>query len=386
MHAQRRTAVLLFLVAVLIAACSPGAPALRDKGHHGAATAEEPTFTLRAGERMLSVDMPREYRPAPPNGGTDDYRCFLLDPRLAAPSFITGIGFVPGNRDVVHHAILFRVPPGQVAAAEAKDARAPGDGWTCFGGTGIPARDGDRSGNGGWLDAWAPGGRPVTYTEGFGVPLDAGSRVVLQVHYNLLGGDTPDRTGVRLRLAEASPAITPLETVLFPGPVELPCTAAERGPLCARDAAIRDVAARFGKESAMSAPGLLRACGGDPHRPRPGSTQHCDVTIPRPMTVRSAAGHMHLLGRSISLTLNPGTPGERVILDVPRYDFDNQGAKQLAEPVRIRKGDTVRLTCTHDAGLRAQLPALQKLPPRYVVWAEGTADEMCLAILSVTFP
>jgi hypothetical protein len=42
---------------------------------------------------------------------------------------------------------------------------------------------------------------------------------------------------------------------------------------------------------------------------------------------------------------------------------------------------TVTVTCTHDATLRDRLPALQGLPPRYVVWGEGSTDEMCLGIL-----
>jgi hypothetical protein len=102
------------------------------------------------------------------------------------------------------------------------------------------------------------------------------------------------------------------------------------------------------------------------------------------MTVRAAAGHMHLLGRSIRLTLNPGTPRETVLLDVPNYDFDNQGATWLARPVAVAAGDTIRVSCTYDTALRARLPELSALPPRYVVWGEGTADEMCLGILTVT--
>ena len=104
------------------------------------------------------------------------------------------------------------------------------------------------------------------------------------------------------------------------------------------------------------------------------------------MTVHSAAGHMHLLGRSIRVTLDPGTPRQRILLDVPRYDFDNQGAVPLAQPVHVRRGQTVRVTCTHDAKLRSMLPELAKQPPRYVVWGDGTADEMCLGILTVTQP
>jgi hypothetical protein len=104
------------------------------------------------------------------------------------------------------------------------------------------------------------------------------------------------------------------------------------------------------------------------------------------MTVRAGAGHMHLLGRSITVVANPGTPRERVLVDVPVYDFDNQGSRTLAQPVPLRKGDVVRVTCTHDAKLRSLLPELASQPPRYVVWGEGTSDEMCLGILTVTSP
>jgi hypothetical protein len=386
----RGAAVPAALLAVLLAGCHPGGAGTGDRGgaapHHRGAGAAEPVFALRAGDRVLSLDLARPYSPAAPHGGTDDYRCFLLDPGLDRPAFITGMGFVPGTAEV-HHAILFRVPADRVPAAEALDARTPGDGWTCFGGTQIPVRgSADRSGNDGWLDAWAPGGKPSTYADGFGVPLEARSRVVLQVHYNLLAGTAPDRTGVRLRLAPARRGMTPLSTALFPAPVELPCTPAERGPLCARDAAVRDVTARFGADTGRVAAGLQRLCGGDPRRPRAGSTQHCDIRIPAPMTVRAGAGHMHLLGRSIRVTVDPGTARERVLIDVPAYDFDNQGSRTLAHPVHLRTGDTVRVTCTHDAALRSLLPALASQPPRYVVWGEGTSDEMCLGILTVTRP
>ena len=46
------------------------------------------------------------YTPAAPNGGTDDYRCFLLDPRIAGDTFVTGFDIVPGQPAEVHHVIL----------------------------------------------------------------------------------------------------------------------------------------------------------------------------------------------------------------------------------------------------------------------------------------
>jgi protein involved in polysaccharide export with SLBB domain len=53
----------------------------------------------------------------------------------------------------------------------------------------------------------------------------------------------------------------------------------------------------------------------------------------------------------------------------------------LITPIRLRAGDALRVTCTYDATLRAQLPELKPLQPRYVVWGDGTSDEMCLATL-----
>jgi hypothetical protein len=54
--------------------------------------------------------------------------------------------------------------------------------------------------------------------------------------------------------------------------------------------------------------------------------------------------------------------------------------------VALRKGDVVRVTCTHDAGKRKLLPSLADTPPRYIVWGEGTTDEMCLGTMIVTRP
>ena len=94
---------------------------------------------------------------------------------------------------------------------------------------------------------------------------------------------------------------------------------------------------------------------------------------------------MHLLGRSIKVEVNPGTPRARTVLDIPVWDFDNQGSKPI-KPVPLKVGDTVKVTCKHVQWLRDQLPAFEGQPDRYVVWGEGTQDEMCLGILTVTHP
>jgi hypothetical protein len=108
-----------------------------ETGHHATFTVP-PAAPLRPGERFQVLEMSRPYTPKPPTtGSTDDYRCFLVDPKFTTTTFLTGSQFLPQNADIVHHAIFFRVPAAQVAEAQALDAAVPGDGWTCFGGTGI---------------------------------------------------------------------------------------------------------------------------------------------------------------------------------------------------------------------------------------------------------
>lgn len=335
---------------------------------------------------IVTVGLTEPYTPSSEGTATDDYRCFLLDTGVPEDRFITGVRFVPDNAAVVHHAILYRVRSEQIPAAQQRDADAPGQGWSCFGGPDLPSVGGDavRSlDSAPWLAAWAPGGREARYPEGTGVFLEKGSSVILQVHYNLLAGQGPDTTSVRLRTVPGDADLRPLETMLLPAPVELPCLPDEEGPLCDRDAAVEDTIERFGGESLRTIWGLQLICDGDLVEPRAGATQSCTHTVDQPVTVYASAGHMHLLGREISIVANAGTPQEQTLLDIDTWDFDNQGARPLAQPYALAAGDTLTVTCTHDAELRSQLPALADTDPRYITWGEGTTDEMCLGILTV---
>ena len=101
------------------------------------------------------------------------------------------------------------------------------------------------------------------------------------------------------------------------------------------------------------------------------------------MQIRAVAGHMHLLGRLIKVDLLRAN-GTTANLLSEIWNFDDQRATVLAKPVTVHPGDKLRVTCTHDATLRQKLPALSKLPPRYIVWGAGSSDEMCLGIVSYT--
>jgi hypothetical protein len=374
---------------LVLTSCSgsePSTPSAKPSAsHHVHSASPPPSAPLRPGEKFVDLTMPEPYTPkAPTAPGTDDYRCFLLDPHLTHPAFVTGLDVLPGRQDLVHHVILFRVGPDAVAAAKARDANTKGEGWTCFGGPGVEASGPEGLQFPPWLGAWAPGAGESILAKDIGIPLKAGSRIVMQVHYNLLAGHGADTSSARLRLAPGTADLDPLDTMLLAAPVELPCRPGKTGRLCDRDAAVRDVAKRFGGQSGFAVAGLQLMCGGDPNHPKASQVQSCDRKIRTASTVRAVAGHMHRLGRSISITLNPGTPREHVLMDIRSWDFDNQRTQSLKKPVKMRPRDVLRVTCRHDQALRDLNPEVKGRPERYVVWGEGTTDEMCLGIVLVT--
>jgi hypothetical protein len=384
------TAALLTVASMmLVTACGSGAktpasseastPAVDTHAVHGSSS-PPPAAPLRADEHFTTVYLPKPFTPKAPNGGTDEYRCFLVDPGISRNEYLTGSQFLPQNVAIVHHAIFFRINPPDAAQARRLDEGSPGEGWTCFGDSGINDAP--------WVSSWAPGGHEVLLGANLGYAMPPGSLLVMQVHYNLLAtagkAPGPDQSGIRLRLSTKSSGMLALQTTLLAAPVELPCAKGESGRLCDRAAAVADVSHRFGPEAAMMVNGLNQFCN-DGQAPDAGTTQHCDRRSPGSALIRAAAGHMHLLGRSIKVELNPGTPQAKTLLDVPNYNFDDQAIRPLTTPVRINADDVLRVTCTHDAGLRKQLPQLRTTPARYVVWGDGTTDEMCLGVLVWTF-
>ncbi|MEV6237838.1 hypothetical protein [Lentzea sp. NPDC051838] len=384
-------ATVALATAFTVVACGSGSgngalpiPSGSHNGH--AAKPAPPPEPLRAGERFVDLKMAESYTPAPPEGGgTDEYRCQVIDPGLTKAAFLTGTQVTPENVALAHHAIVYAVPPAGAAAVREQDAKTPGLGWQCFGGTGVPGAEVE-AGEASWVDTWAPGAAETLFTEDVGFKLEPGTLIVLQMHYNLLATDGKpggsDRSAVRLRLKDGTPQTREFVTWPLDAPTDLPCTADESGPLCDRAASIADVTKRFGQDVGETADRQVEECGQS--APKPGDTQTCDHKVEEPVTLFAGFGHMHLLGRAIKVELNPGTPNAKVVLDVPQYDFDNQRLLKLPSPVEIGPGDMLRVTCTHDAKLRKQLPQLKKLPPRYVVWGDGTADEMCTGIMTVS--
>ncbi len=106
---------------------------------------------------------------------------------------------------------------------------------------------------------------------------------------------------------------------------------------------------------------------------------HCDRALRQSGLALGVSGHMHLRGQSLKIELNPGKPEARILLSIPRWDFNWQGEYWFKEPISMKAGETLRLTCVYDNSGPIPGPDQTPLEPRYLTWGEGTTDEMCLA-------
>lgn len=319
----------------------------------------------------------------------NDYRCFVLDPKLTEPAYLTGYTFLADQIEELHHAQVFHISASQAENAAEISGKDGQPGWQCYGTVGlrgrrpeqapgrVRTRDVGFSGQSNLVAGWVPGQLPAVFPENAGVYLNAGDALVLQIHYHFSGQPTPDRSTLALQLDPVSKKRPVMRVVNPLGPVELPCSPADQDkPLCDRDAAIQDNVRLYGPEGAGNEAGLLMLCGTSPAeltKDFDGYTAHttCDHRVPEDGTIVAVLGHEHTLGDSFRLTLDPGTKQQKILLDIPNWSFDWQMNYALATPIHVKAGDPIKLECSWD---RRRDPLRE---PKYIVFAEGTEDEMC---------
>ena len=304
-------------------------------------------------------------------GDDDQYRCFVYDPKLTHEAWIEAYEFVPDQTAVVHHAIGYLAPASLRERASARAAEDDAGGWECFGASGIGVDE--------IFLGWAPGQGPIRMPEGSGVRLDAGDFLVIQIHYHFDADAPADFSAMALDLAAPGQQLDEVVVEEFVAPAEIPCGEGESGPLCGRSAALANAVEKYGREG-VAASGILAACGG------PSSVDfvdgiasgRCDNPIGTHGQIVSVLGHEHELGNSFRLTLNPDTPEERILLDIPRWEFGWQFNYYPLDEIIVEPGDWVRIECSWDRSLRDP-----ELEPAYVLWADGTDDEMCFGTMTV---
>ncbi len=340
----------------------------------------KPEVAQRELRRDEVLPIPEPYQGSPDN--VNDYRCFLLDPKITEPSYITGFQFEPDQTAVVHHALAFRTAASQRQRIEDLDAKDPGSGWGCYAGTAGPGGEVSPTGQSRTstqIMGWAPGQAASVMPDGAGIRMEPGDFIVVQIHYHFLHQAPLDQSRFVLELARRA-QLDDVDIKTYLAPAEIPCRADESGPLCDRANAMTELVKQFGPSAAAIGDGLNLLCGTKPSD-FAGMTDgvasaSCNHRVRDDGELLSVVGHMHQIGETFRMTLNPGTPDEKVLLDIPHWDFNWQLIYAPVETINLKRGDTIRVECSWD---RSKMTTPE---PRYIIWAEGTEDEMCYSVVS----
>jgi peroxiredoxin/mono/diheme cytochrome c family protein len=126
-------------------------------------------------EPDLIVRMPQTF--TVPAKGTVDYQYFYVDKPLERDTWIRGAEVRPTNPAVVHHVLMFYLPPGQ-AEPHAEDPLFNA------------------------IASFAPGMPAGLWPEGYARFVPAGSRIVFQMHYTPNGSEQIDQTEVGIVFAD----------------------------------------------------------------------------------------------------------------------------------------------------------------------------------------
>ncbi len=309
----------------------------------------------------------------------DDYRCQVFEVGdVSTDRFIKAFTFEADKVAVVHHAVTFAAPGSSRLSAEVLELQDDAPGWACFGLSSV--RDATQ------IAAWAPGMQPTEFPEGSAIHLDPDGFLIVQIHYHYDDDVPADQSAMVVDLASddeianAGGSLAPVDFLLYLAPAEIPCTADQTGPLCDRSVLMAELEEQYGEFAVRIPDGLLFLCGQSLDQYIDDTdgvvTSTCDHGVGNPGRIVSVWGHMHEIGVSFTMTLNPDTPDEQVLLDIPTWSFEWQLDYQPIDDVVLTASDTVRVSCTWDRSLGFQNE------PRYITWNEGTLDEMCYSSIA----
>jgi peroxiredoxin/mono/diheme cytochrome c family protein len=228
------------------------------------------------------------YMPKPfnvPAEGTVDYKMFIVDPGWTEDKWVTAMEPKPGNPAVVHHIVMYVLPPKGKSKYFSAD---------------LPKTQLD------WFASFSPGLRPPVLPEGTARYIPAGSKLAFQMHYTPNGTAQSDRSYVGVKFAD-------------PKTVKREIAVQHSGT---HDFVIRPHAANHRVES--------------------------EYVFQHDSLLWSVSPHMHLRGKDFNYKLIYPDGREEIVLDVPLYDFGWQTTYVLDEPKRVPKGTKLHCVAHFD--------------------------------------
>jgi mono/diheme cytochrome c family protein len=325
----------------------------------------------RIGKPDVTLTMPEEFTLEA--GGADDYIYFRVPTNFTEDKWIEAAEFRPGNKRVVHHAVVFIETPQMLEAAKNMARRGgrefdPRNGASVFERAPGPealffkegtvwrtkadapvindacaqSKPGARSVTAGAgaaiLTAYAPGKNPDVYQPGAAKRIPAGSNLILQMHYSkTTGKPEKDRTSVALIFAKR-PVEKTVETL-----------------------------------TAINSLFLIP----------PGAENHeatACYNVPRDLQFVNFFPHMHVRGKDMKYEVVYPDGRSETLLRVDKYNFNWQTLYILRNPLFVPKGSRFVVTAHFDNSAKNKY---NPDPTKAVRFGEPTYDEMLVGYADV---
>ncbi|HEX4947050.1 MAG TPA: thiol-disulfide isomerase [Blastocatellia bacterium] len=317
------------------------------------------------GKPDVVLAMPEEFEL--PAKGADDYLYFRIPTNFTEDRWIQASEFRPGNKRVVHHAVIFVETPMMYRMAKDQAKKSGGNvnnpisliqddrSSTMF-------RDGTvnrtkpeapvlndacgankNSGSGGTalLSAYAPGRNADVYPLGTAKKIPAGSNLIFQMHYaKTTGKPEKDRTSIGFVFAK-QPVEKQIETLLVVNQL------------------------------------FAVPPGADNHEANACMSLRRDVELVNYMP------HMHVRGKAMKYEVIYPDGKRETLLNVDRYNFNWQTLYKLKAPVALPKGARLMITGWFDNSAKNKL---NPDPTQTVRFGEPTYDEMLVGFFDIARP
>jgi tetratricopeptide (TPR) repeat protein len=278
------------------------------------------------GEPDLVLTLPEPF--VVPEEGLDVFRTFVLPVPLERARYVEGLELRPGNKRVVHHAVL-RVDRTDSARKLDAEDEAPG-----YPGMEMALSE---SPDGQFL-GWTPGKVPMRAPEGMAWTLAPGTDLILQFHMVPTGKPEPVRPSVGLFFTDRPPLDTLMVLRLRNDAIDIP----------------------------------------------PGERAHVleDVlTLTSAITLTKVYPHAHYLAKRIEAYADLPDGRHLELLRIEDWDFNWQDEYLYTRPVQLPAGARLGMRYTFDNS--AENPRNPSVPPRRVQNGNSSFDEMATLTFQV---
>lgn len=282
-----------------------------------------------------------------PADGTVDYKYYAVPTNFTEDKFIQYAEIKRGEPSVVHHVIISVREPDQGPLPPAGEIRFNTRALNSEGGARAqdPQRNqqqAQRRGNNpdGMLIGWAPGMSPLKLRQGNAKLVKKGSVLIFQMHYTTTGTAAKDQTKVGLWFNK--------------GPVEK----------------------RVITKGVTTDPRGLVIPPGDPN-----FESRSSLTFDEDVHIHMFMPHMHVRGKDFEYKLVYPDGTSKILLRVPKYDFNWQLVYLVKDPIAVPKGSRIECVAHFDNSAGNKF---NPDPTQTVRWGDQTWEEMMIGWIDYT--